>query len=106
MASTALHPAHTGNFMSNFLDELVALIADCKANPRPNSYTNELLNQPHKAAQKVGEEATEVVIAALSQTDQRVIEEMADLMYHSLVLLATRDLNWTAVVAELEKRHR
>ncbi|MEM7348409.1 MAG: phosphoribosyl-ATP diphosphatase, partial [Chloroflexota bacterium] len=72
--------------MNNFLDELTALIADRKANPQEESYTNKLLDHPTKAAQKVGEEATEVVIAALAQSKERLTEEMADLLYHSLVL--------------------
>jgi len=54
----------------------------------------------------VGEEATEVIIAALAQSDERLIEESADLMYHLLVLLQTRHVVWDAVVAELEKRHK
>ena len=58
------------------------------------------------AAQKVGEEAVEVVVAALAQSDERLLEEMADLVYHSLVLLETRGLSWNEVVAVLEKRHR
>ncbi len=92
--------------MSDFLSQLTALIADRKANPKANSYTNELLNHKTKAAQKVGEEATEVVIAALAQSDDRLIEEMADLIYHSLVLLESRDVRWAEVLAELEKRHQ
>ncbi|MCB0212783.1 MAG: phosphoribosyl-ATP diphosphatase [Anaerolineae bacterium] len=92
--------------MSDFISELTALIADRKANPKPESYTNKLLADKNKAAQKVGEEATEVIIAALAQSDERVIEEMADLIYHSLVLLETRDLSWADVVAALKKRHR
>jgi len=92
--------------MSDFLSQLAILIADRKVNPRPGSYTNQLLANPTKAAQKVGEEATEVIIAALAQPDERVIEEMADLIYHSLVLLETRGLSWPDVVAVLEKRHR
>jgi phosphoribosyl-ATP pyrophosphohydrolase/phosphoribosyl-AMP cyclohydrolase len=92
--------------MNNFLDELVALISDRKTNPQAGSYTNRLLAEPLQAAQKVGEEATEVVIAALAQSDERLIEEMADLIYHSLVLLAARDIRWADVVATLEKRHR
>ena len=91
--------------MSNFIDELAGLIADRKANPKPGSYTNQLLADPLKAAQKVGEEASEVIIAALAQSDERLIEEMADLIYHSLVLLETRDVSWADVVAELTKRH-
>jgi len=92
--------------MGDFVTELAALIADRKENPKPGSYTNQLLADRTKAAQKVGEEATEVVIAALAQSDERLIEEMADLIYHSLVLLETRDLNWANVVEALEKRHR
>ena len=92
--------------MSDFIVQLTELIADRKANPKAGSYTNELLADKTKAAQKVGEEATEVVVAALAQSDERLVEEMADLIYHSLVLLQTRDLTWADVVAALEKRHR
>lgn len=92
--------------MSDFLNQLVELIANRKANPKEGSYTNQLLANRTKAAQKVGEEATEVVVAALAQTDERLVEEMADLIYHSLVLLESRNIRWTEVVAELEKRHK
>ena len=92
--------------MTDFISELTALIADRKVNPKPESYTNKLLADKNKAAQKVGEEATEVIIAALAQSDEQVIEEMADLIYHSLVLLEARDLSWSDVVEALEKRHR
>jgi phosphoribosyl-ATP pyrophosphohydrolase len=92
--------------MSDFLTELVELIADRKANPRAGSYTNQLLADQAKAAQKVGEEATEVVVAALAQSGERLIAEMADLIYHSLVLLESRDVRWIDVLAELEKRHK
>lgn len=92
--------------MNDFITELTTLIADRKANPKSGSYTNQLLADKNKAAQKVGEEATEVIIAALAQSDERVIEEMADLIYHSLVLLETRGLSWSDVVAALKKRHR
>ncbi len=90
----------------NFIDKLAAVIADRKQNPQEGSYTNNLLADPVEAAQKVGEEATEVVVAALAQSDARLVEEMADLVYHSLVLLKTRNLTWNDVVAELEKRHK
>jgi phosphoribosyl-ATP pyrophosphohydrolase len=92
--------------MSDFITQLAALIADRKANPKPGSYTNSLLADKNKAAQKVGEEAVEVVIAALAQPDDRLVEEMADLIYHSLVLLEIRGLRWADVVTTLEKRHR
>jgi len=92
--------------MTNFLATLTDIIADRQANPKVDSYTNTLLADKAKAAQKVGEEAAEVVVAALAQSDQRLVEEMADLWYHSLVLLASRNLSLDDVLAELEKRHR
>ena len=91
--------------MTNFLDTLTAIITNRKTNPKPGSYTNVLLADRTKAAQKVGEEASEVVVAALVQSDERLIEEMADLIYHGLVLLESRDIPWAKVLDELERRH-
>ena len=86
---------------------LFDVIQDRKQNPSEKSYTASLFNDGlPKIAQKVGEEGTEVVVAALAQDDQRLIEEVADLAYHPLVLLAARGLTPAAVVAELEKRHK
>jgi len=90
----------------SFIDQLAAVIADRKANPQEGSYTNKLLADAPKAAQKVGEEATEVIVAALAQSDERLVEEMADLVYHCLVLLQTRGLSWQDVVKALENRHK
>jgi phosphoribosyl-ATP pyrophosphohydrolase/phosphoribosyl-AMP cyclohydrolase len=92
--------------MSDFLPRLIAVVEDRKRNPKAGSYTNALLDDPVRAAQKVGEEATEVVVAALAQPDERLVAEMADLVYHSLVLLAANDLSWEDVEAELERRHK
>ena len=91
--------------MSDFLPHLIAVIEDRKRNPKTGSYTNRLLSDPIRAAQKLGEEATEVVVAALAQSDEQLVGEMADLVYHSLVLLAAHNLPWGDVMAELEKRH-
>jgi phosphoribosyl-ATP pyrophosphohydrolase len=86
---------------------LFDVIEDRKKNPSEKSYTTSLFNDGlPKIAQKVGEEGTEVVVAALSQDDQRLIEEVADLTYHTLVLLSARGLTPADVVAELEKRHK
>ncbi len=92
--------------MSNFITTLTQIIEDRKAHPKPKSYTNYLLDNPQKAAQKVGEEATEVVIAALVQNDDRLLDETADLVYHTLVLLNTRNLTWQQVLKRLETRHQ
>jgi phosphoribosyl-ATP pyrophosphohydrolase len=86
---------------------LFEVIEDRKQNPTSKSYTSSLFSEGlPKIAQKVGEEGTEVVVAALAQDDQRLIEEVADLTYHTLVLLAARGVTPADVVAELEKRHK
>jgi len=59
-----------------------------------------------KVAQKLGEEATEVVVAALAQSDSALAGEAADLLYHLLVLLAARGVHPSAVYAELAARAR
>ena len=92
--------------MTGFLPQLTDIVEDRKRYPRAGSYTNTLLADPVRAAQKVGEEATEVVVASLVQSGERLVSEMADLVYHSLVLLAAHDLSWEDVEAELERRHK
>jgi phosphoribosyl-ATP pyrophosphohydrolase len=85
---------------------LFDVIEDRKQNPSEGSYTSSLFSEGlPRIAQKVGEEGTEVVVAALSQDDQRLIEEVADLTYHTLVLLSARGLSPELVLAELKKRH-
>jgi len=86
---------------------LFDVIEDRKKNPTEKSYTTSLLNEGlPKIAQKVGEEGTEVVVAALVQGNQRLIEEVADLTYHILILLSARGLTPADVIGELEKRHK
>jgi phosphoribosyl-ATP pyrophosphohydrolase len=86
---------------------LFEVIQSRKAIPSDQSYTSSLFAEGlTKIAQKVGEEGTEVVVAALAQDDQRLIEEVADLTYHTLVLLAARGLSPSDVMSELEKRHK
>jgi len=58
-----------------------------------------------KIAQKLGEEATETIIAALTEDDAALTGEAADLIFHLTVLLAERGLGWDAVAAELARRH-
>jgi phosphoribosyl-ATP pyrophosphohydrolase len=85
---------------------LFEIIEDRKKNPLEKSYTSSLFAEGlSKIAQKVGEEGTEVVVAALAQDDKRLIEEVADLTYHSLVLLSARGLTPADVIAELRRRH-
>lgn len=93
--------------MANFVDTLFEVIRSRKANPVAGSYTAQLFAEGlPKITQKVGEEAVEVIVAAHSQSDERLVEEFADLVYHSLVLLAQRGLTPDDIRAELERRHR
>lgn len=92
--------------MTGVIDELSALLRDRKANPQPSSYTSALLADPPRLAQKVGEEAVEVLVAALAQSPERLVEESADLVYHLLVLLTAHDRSWADVEAALQQRRR
>lgn len=88
------------------LYKLFEIVEDRKNNPVEGSYTNKILNAGYeKAAQKVGEEAVEVIIAAGKQGRQRTIEESADLIYHLFVLLVQQGISLADVEAELERRH-
>jgi phosphoribosyl-AMP cyclohydrolase / phosphoribosyl-ATP pyrophosphohydrolase len=95
---------HTGS-LSCFAPALWRTISD-RAQSRPQgSYTTKLLEEGLAAiARKVGEEGVEVVTAALAESDERVVSETADLIYHLYVLLAARGLDIAAVEAELDRR--
>ena len=87
--------------------ELYQTILNRKNNPSEGSYTASLFARGlPRMAQKVGEEGTEVVVAALSQENERLVEEIADLTYHVLVLMAAKGIEPQAVAQELEKRKK
>lgn len=87
------------------LAELAAVIESRKGGDPAGSYTAALLDQGLDAIlKKVGEEATEVVIAAKGGVPAEVVHEAADLWFHLLVLLASLDLGPQDVLAELERR--
>ncbi|MCC6833395.1 MAG: bifunctional phosphoribosyl-AMP cyclohydrolase/phosphoribosyl-ATP diphosphatase HisIE [Cytophagales bacterium] len=91
---------------SSGLEFLEAIIAERKLNPKPGSYTNQLLNAGiNKVAQKVGEEAVELVIEAKDNNRELFLGEAADLMYHYLVLLAAKGYELKEVLAVLKGRH-
>ena len=91
--------------MSNdALDRLAAIIRDRRAATLEDSYTKRLLAEPIKPAKKVGEEGVEVAIAAIAQDKPALIGETADLLYHLLVLLESRDVTLAEVYDELERR--
>lgn len=89
-----------------FLASLEAIIEKRVAERPEGSYTARLFSQgPKRIAQKVGEEGVEVALAAVTEADDKVLSESADLLYHLLVLLRSRGLPLARVVAELESRH-
>jgi phosphoribosyl-AMP cyclohydrolase / phosphoribosyl-ATP pyrophosphohydrolase len=95
---------HTGS-VSCFAPALWRTITDRAATRPPGSYTTELLERGIGAvARKVGEEAVELTVAALDESDQRVVEEAADLVYHLYALLVARGLDIAAVEDELRAR--
>ena len=80
-------------------------VVERKANPEEGSYTTYLYNKGlEKILKKVGEESTEVVIAALSQSKEELIGEICDLSYHVLVLMAEKGITLEDVEAELDRR--
>lgn len=91
------------------LEQLWATIDDRTIQRPPGSYTTTLLDDPDLAVRKLTEEATEVLMAARDHrrgeaTDERLAEEVADLIYHLLVVCAERNLSPALVVAELLDR--
>lgn len=92
---------------SDFLFQLENVINSRKTNPVEGSYTNKLFAKGvNKIAQKVGEEAVELVIEAKDNNKDLFLGEAADLMYHLLVLLAHKEYTLSEVIAVLESRHK
>ena len=87
------------------LENLAAIIAARAQTGGDQSYTRKLLAEGiEKCAKKLGEEATETVVAALSSDKGALIGESADLLYHLLVVLEARGVKLDEVYAELERR--
>jgi len=88
------------------LPGLERTLSDRRANPREGSYTNQLLANPPFIGEKVQEEAEEVARAAREETDERVANEAADVLYHLTVLLHSRGLTLEAAEEVLNDRRR
>ena len=89
------------------LATLVALIKERKLNPKPDSYTNYLFDEGlDKILKKVGEESSEVIIASKNQSQQEMVYEISDLLYHLLVLMVHENVEVNAVFDELAKRRK
>jgi phosphoribosyl-AMP cyclohydrolase / phosphoribosyl-ATP pyrophosphohydrolase len=89
-----------------FLVRLEQIIAQRIVDPPPGSYTATLVEAGlTRIAQKVGEEGVELALAAVTQEDEAVVGEAADLFYHTALLLKAKGLSLAQVAAELESRH-
>lgn len=105
---------HTGSrscfqteFNQNFIFQLEDIIRDRYQHPQAGSYVDSLRKKGlGKISQKVGEEAVETVIAALSETERDFINESSDLLFHLLVLLREKDISLEQIAQNLESRHR
>jgi len=102
---TGKHSCFGENQVVDVLSQLESIILQRKELMPGESYTASLLQKglPY-ITQKLGEEAIETVVAALSQNKERIREESADLLYHLLVLLAAKDITLKDVLEELRKR--
>ena len=87
------------------LDSVFEVIKDRKQNPKDGSYTNYLFDKGlDKILKKVGEEATEMVIAAKNPNSNEIVYEMSDFLYHMMVLMAEKNVSWEDVTDELSRR--
>ncbi|MCD8018895.1 MAG: bifunctional phosphoribosyl-AMP cyclohydrolase/phosphoribosyl-ATP diphosphatase HisIE [Clostridiales bacterium] len=113
---------HTGNYTCFFkelvrkeyddrnplavFEDVFATILDRKEHPKEGSYTNYLFDKGiDKILKKVGEEATEIVIAAKNPDSEELKYEICDFLYHVMVLMAERDITWKDITDELAQRH-
>ena len=94
------------NEADNFLDKLENIIADRKNNPDEKSYTSSLFAKGiNKIAQKVGEEAVELVIEAKDENADLFKDEAADLLFHYLILLQAKGFRLNDIIQVLKSRH-
>ena len=93
------------NSPDNLLKQLFDLVVERKGAKLPNSYTASLFKKGRaRIAQKVGEEAVETVIAAMKNDKVELVNEVADLFFHTFVLMADSDVTLDDVIFELQKR--
>ncbi len=112
---------HTGNYtcfyrdivpdefrergISDVLNEVYAVIEDRKLHPKEGSYTNYLFDKgTDKICKKIGEEATEVVIAAKNDAKEEMVYEVSDLLYHTMVMMSKMGVTWEEIAKELSER--
>lgn len=96
--------AKTSNPLKVF-EDVFAVIQDRKVNPKEGSYTNYLFDKGiDKILKKLGEEATEIVIAAKNPNPNEIKYEISDFLYHMMVLMAEKGITWEEIIEDLAKR--
>ena len=86
-------------------ESVLNVIKDRKVNPKEGSYTNYLFDKGiDKILKKVGEECTELVIAAKNPDPEEIKYEMSDFLYHAMVLMVERGVTWEDITEELANR--
>ena len=92
------------NPLSVFTD-VFNVIKDRKLHPKEGSYTNYLFDKGiDKILKKLGEEATEIVIAAKNPNPNEIKYEISDFLYHMMVLMAEKNISWEDIMTELANR--
>lgn len=91
----------------SILDEVFQVVSDRKANPKEGSYTNYLFEKgTDKILKKVGEETSEVIIAAKNNAKGEIVYEISDLVYHLFVLMVEKGVTLEDIYTELASRHK
>lgn len=91
----------------DILVEVYKIILDRKLNPKPDSYVSSLLNKGQdKILEKIIEEAGEAIIDSKNGIKERIVEEIADLWFHTLILLSYHNLSPQDVYEELKRRRK
>ena len=101
--------AESSNILENdtIIKAIYNQIEDRSKNPKENSYTNYLLNEGiDKICKKIGEEATETVIAAKNDSKEDFVGEICDLVYHTLVLMYNKKVSIDDIEEKLKERHK
>lgn len=102
-----LKKTNTQDVNNNIIEDVYEMIEDREKNPKEKSYTNYLLNEgTDKICKKVGEEATETVIAAKNTDKEELIGEICDLVYHVEVLMYDKGIKPNDIKQKLTDRHK
>lgn len=95
--------------MADVLDEVYSVIVDRKNNPKEGSYVTSLYRDPKgldKMLEKIGEESTEVIIAAKNGKEKEIVSESADLIFHLMVMLAAKGIPMEKIREEFVRRRK